>query len=112
MACRGVTADLRSGKLHAGGPFVHKFAGDEDAILGLAIFYVEILDVESVSAGNSIETKRCRAALWREAFDRFATGSVFPGGYVYGRIACELHGFGFDAIGVVTDAALLVGDSR
>src|SRR5262249_16477767 len=98
------------GPLHTGDPFIHEFACDEDAILGLAIFYVEILDVESVSGRNSIETKRRRASLWREAFDRFAAGGIFRGCYVYGCIAQELHGFCFDAAVMIANAAFLIGN--
>ena len=41
----------------------------------------------------------------------FAVGGGLPGCDVDGSVAFGGHGFGFDAIGVVADAALLVGDA-
>ena len=61
-------------------------------------------------AGLSSVVVRVQPAGWLQT-DGFAVGGGLPGFDVDGGVAFGGHVFGFDAVGVVADAALLVGDA-
>src|SRR5579875_4098915 len=72
---------------------------------------IKILCGQSVAARIALKLKRRRAAAGPVAGHGLSAGGCFPGGDADGCVAVKLHGFGFDAAGMVSDAAFFVSDA-
>src|SRR6267143_2304955 len=106
---RRITSNFRRRKNAVCRPFIYYLIAYQYAKTRVAIVLIEVHNVHFVPPCVARKTKRSRASPRLQTFDCFAAGSVFPRNDVHGRVALELHGFRFDAIGINSHTVLRIG---
>src|SRR2546427_10315941 len=104
---RRITSNFRPRKNAVCRPFFYYLIAYQYAKTRVAIVLIEVHNVHFVPPCVARKTKRSRASSRLQTFDCFAAGSVFPRNDDHGRVALELHGFRFDAIGINSHTVLL-----
>ena len=109
---RGVAVGFVIGKQIIGCPFIDDLSRDEQPVLRCAVILVEIYDADGKPTGLAVELHRDRAlTIGINAFGGLPTGRRFPGLHVPRLIAFQRERFGFEAIRVIADAPLVVGNA-